>query len=265
MATLLRQASNVMRHRAPLLPTSSAASTPTAVDRVADAAGGAGKAVHKTYRSWLQSQMGTKLTYVWLVGSVLLLLLGVRTCATAVDMRSLVCDNQKCTLKVRSNIGGENEDYQLELDRAQLLSSAVVRLRRGAVVDTTGMRRKHTRKLGWTYSVEYDSDKKAAQKAYDEKTTSAPAKKGKSRTVVTVPMSYASLGRKRPRRRQNEVDSYIRRRRDAVSVEESSGVSATGVLEVIFGTFLLIFCALIGQFADPEERPARLRKKKRAM
>ena len=48
------------------------------------------------------------------------------------------------------------------------------------------------------------------------------------------------------------------RRTTALDVKESSGVSAVGILLIIYGAFSLIFCLILGQFKEPP--PPRKRK-----
>ena len=43
-----------------------------------------------------------------------------------------------------------------------------------------------------------------------------------------------------------------------LDVYESSGVSAVGILLVIYGAFSLIFCLILGQFSEPP--PPRKRR-----
>ena len=49
-----------------------------------------------------------------------------------------------------------------------------------------------------------------------------------------------------------------RRRATALDIRESWGVSAVGILLIIYGAFSLIFCLILGQFSEPPPpRPRR--------
>ena len=72
-------------------------------------------------------------------------------------------------------------------------------------------------------------------------------------------MSYGTLGRGRARERVDQIGEYTTKRRStALDIRESSGVSAVGILLIIYGCFSLIFCLILGQFAEPP--PPRKRK-----
>ena len=101
------------------------------------------------------------------------------------------------------------------------------------------MPRKQVRKLGYSYSVnvKLDDDGNEAKHV----------------------MSYGTLGRRRARERVDEINEYATKRRSTkLDVKETSGVSAVGILLIIYGAFSLIFCLILGQFAEPP--PPRKRK-----
>ena len=72
-------------------------------------------------------------------------------------------------------------------------------------------------------------------------------------------MSYGSVGRSDARQRVSEVQEYVTNGDvSGLDVYESSGVSAVGILLVIYGAFSLIFCLILGQFSEPP--PPRKRR-----
>ena len=120
-----------------------------------------------------------------------------------------------------------------------LLRAEAVRVRRGRAVNVKHMRRKQVRKLGYSYQLVVRLDEGGDDAKYV--------------------MSYGTLGRGRARERTDEVAEYTARRRaTALDVRESSGVSAVGILLIIYGAFSLIFCLILGQFSEPP--PPRKRK-----
>ena len=73
-----------------------------------------------------------------------------------------------------------------------------------------------------------------------------------------LPMSRTTLGRKRPRKMAELIDEWLKGERDSLRIEESSGVSPKGIICIILGIFSLLFCIILGQFADP--KPVRKKR-----
>ena len=72
-------------------------------------------------------------------------------------------------------------------------------------------------------------------------------------------MSYGSVGRSDAKQRVSEIQEYVTNHDvGGLDVYESSGVSAVGILLVIYGAFSLIFCLILGQFSEPP--PPRKRR-----
>lgn len=187
-----------------------------------------------------KAQTATYASWGWLVFSIGLLLLGVRLAATSTNFREIVCDAEACTFSIRST---ENKDDEktIRFARHDLVKVESVRMKAGKIRDTTNMRRKQTRKLGYSYAITY-KDPDTQQE------------------VAPIPMSITSIGRKRPRLAVNEIQEYIDNERSSVKLRESSGFDWRGLLCIIFGIFSLLFCALLGQFTDPKPRPKQRRR-----
>mmetsp|Transcript_11419 Transcript_11419/g.35170 ORF Transcript_11419/g.35170 Transcript_11419/m.35170 type:complete len:214 (-) Transcript_11419:63-704(-) len=177
-------------------------------------------------------------TWVWLAVSVLVCGFGVKMLGTPTDLRHLTCKglDEMCELVVDT----EDDDRVVHTFLGRdLLRAEAVRVRRGRAVNVKHMRRKQVRKLGYSYQLVVRLDEGGDDAKYV--------------------MSYGTLGRGRARERVDEVAEYTARRRaTALDVRESSGVSAVGILLIIYGAFSLIFCLILGQFSEPP--PPRKRK-----
>ena len=57
---------------------------------------------------------------------------------------------------------------------------------------------------------------------------------------------------------RREVDEWLKGERSSLHIEESSGVSPKGIICIIIGIFSLLFCIILGQFADP--KPVRKKR-----
>ena len=70
-------------------------------------------------------------------------------------------------------------------------------------------------------------------------------------------MSYSTLGRKASRKNLAKVQRYLDELTDTLDVKQTSGVSAVGILLVIYGAFSLLFAVILGAFDDKEDPKAR--------
>ena len=147
-----------------------------------------------------------------------------------------MCDADACQLNVR---GDGIKPYNLKLDKGHIIGAKPVRLKAGEIVDIGNMRRKQVRKLGYSFQlvVRLDDDGREARHV----------------------MSYGSVGRSDAKQRVSEIQEYVTNNDvSGLDVYESSGVSAVGILLVIYGAFSLIFCLILGQFSEPP--PPRKRR-----
>lgn len=156
---------------------------------------------------------------------------GVSMLKTPTDLRRVTCGGleEECTLIIDTE---DDERVTHTFTGADLVRVEQVRVRRGRAVNVKHMRRKQVRKLGFSYAliVKLDDDGNEAKHV----------------------MSYGDLGKRRARERFDEVAEYVvKRRSTALDVKETSGVSAVGILLIIYGAFSLIFCLILGQFAEP--------------
>ena len=177
-------------------------------------------------------------TYVWLLVSLGVVGLGVRFLGTPTDLRHVTCGDRSstCTLVVDTE---DDERVTHEFLGSDLVRAELIRVRRGRAVNVKHMRRKQVRKLGYSYQLVVRLDDQGNE----------------ARHV----MSYGTIGRGKARERVDEVGEYATKKRStALDVKESSGVSAVGILLIIYGAFSLIFCLILGQFAEPP--PPRKRK-----
>merc|ERR1711879_976011 len=106
----------------------------------------------------------------------------------------------------------------------------------GATI-TKGMKRKQTRKFGYSYTVEFISR---------PETSTRPAE-----TEVFL-MSTTTLGRKRPRKMVDQIEEYLKREVNDISAKEFSGFDWKGIVFLILGIISLLFCIILGQFAEPK-------------
>jgi hypothetical protein len=54
----------------------------------------------------------------------------------------------------------------------------------------------------------------------------------------------------------NKVDTYVKQRRDKLVLKENASLSVWGILQLIFGIFMLLLTILLGQFME-ESKPRR--------
>mmetsp|Transcript_21060 Transcript_21060/g.62861 ORF Transcript_21060/g.62861 Transcript_21060/m.62861 type:complete len:214 (+) Transcript_21060:260-901(+) len=177
-------------------------------------------------------------TWIWLLISLSVVGLGVKLLGTPTDLRHLTCTglDDLCELVVDT----EDDDRVVHTFLGRdLIRAEPIRVRRGRAVNVKHMRRKQVRKLGYAYQLVVRLDDAG----------------GEAKHV----MSYGTLGRGRARERVDEIAEYTTKRRStALDVRESSGVSAVGILLIIYGAFSLIFCLILGQFKEPP--PPRKRR-----
>jgi hypothetical protein len=178
-------------------------------------------------------------SWLWLVVSVSVILWGIAFLKTPTDLRHLKCPVDRedlCEIVVLT----EDEDRIVHtFPGKDLINVEAIRVRRGRAINSKNMRRKQVRKLGYSFQlvVKLDEDGREARHV----------------------MSYGSVGRSDARQRVSEVQEYVTRGEEGpLDVYESSGVSAVGILLVIYGAFSLIFCLILGQFAEPP--PPRKRR-----
>jgi len=128
---------------------------------------------------------------------------------------------------------------RLLLSFSQLKGAATVRVKNNEVKDISKAPKKEVRKMGYSYTVKYTSPDT-----------------GK---VEEVALALESLGRKRPGIMVGRIQRYIENssgEEGELTAEESHGFDVKGVLFIVLGLCSTMFCALIGQFADPKPRKA---------
>lgn len=188
-----------------------------------------------------KAQTFTYVTYLWMAFSFGMLFMGIRFASNSTNVRQLTCDGEGCWLQVE-NWDRPAQNMKVRISRGNLLEAEIVRISNGKIRDVSKMRKKQTRKLGWSYAINYEI---------------------KGVKQDPVPMSVATLGRKRPRVSTEEINNYIENDHVAeLIISESSGVDWRGVVCIIFSIFSLLFCALFGQFADPKPKPRRITRKR---
>ena len=157
-----------------------------------------------------------------------------------------MCDADACQLNVR---GDGIKPYNLKLDKGHIIGAKPVRLKAGEIVDIGNMRRKQVRKLAYSWALMYKDANPAA---------GVNVRDMGSFKQHELPMSRTTLGRKRPRKMSELIDEWLKGERDSLRIEESSGVSPKGIICIILGIFSLLFCIILGQFADP--KPVRKKR-----
>ncbi|KAJ1454746.1 hypothetical protein M885DRAFT_521353 [Pelagophyceae sp. CCMP2097] len=176
---------------------------------------------------------------VWLILSLGTVVYGVRKLGQSNDVRTVNCtEGGPCAISTASVDDGETTA------QGDLVNAELVRLRRGRVVDTRRLKAKQMRKLGYSYTV------------------TVRDVSGKESTHI---MSFGTLGRKVAKKKYDLAVAYIadvKAPRDGAAptldLRQSSGVSAVGILLIIYGCFSLLFCVILGQFSEspPPSRPA---------
>lgn len=75
---------------------------------------------------------------------------------------------------------------------------------------------------------------------------------------LLISMRRFNLGqtRRRTRTMVNKVDTYVKQRRDKLVIKENASLSVWGILQLIFGIFMLLLTILLGQFME-ESKPRR--------
>ena len=212
-----------------------------------------------------KAETATWATWAWFLISVMMIIMGIRYCTLSTNIRTLMCDGEACTFTIVSPKAAESRVTRF--GRHELKSAQQVRLRRGQIRDTSGgrMSRKQMRKLGYSYSIKFVTDRPTGK---------APQQ---PEEIEEVPMAVVSIGRRRPREMEKEINNYINcdgNKEDCkheLKVEETSGFDFRGLLFLVLGLMSMLFCALMGQFSDPppvsrrKGRSARTRvTKKRA-
>lgn len=171
-------------------------------------------------------------SWVWLVGSIVMIGLGIWLIATPTDVHTLDCDSEACTLTIAS---WEHSATQTRrFPRGHLLSARSVRIRRGEIRDPKDLRSKARRKLGYSFAV----------------TVQKPDGNGSEE----IPMSTTSLGRKKPRERVEELEAYIQNQSNGLDITESSGYDWRGILVLLFSLVSVLFASVFGQFEDPKPK-----------
>ena len=165
-----------------------------------------------------------------------------------------MCDADACQLNVR---GDGIKPYNLKLDKGHIIGAKPVRLKAGEIVDIGNMRRKQVRKLAYSWALMYKDE---ALPVHAQQRGGEDADGNKRSKTHELPMSRTTLGRKRPRKMAELIDEWLKGERDSLRIEESSGVSPKGIICIILGIFSLLFCIILGQFADP--KPIAQRKKR---
>lgn len=181
------------------------------------------KAEPFTYGSWF-----------WVILSVFTLVMGIRYAANPTSLRVLSCDAETCTLRVMS--ASKNLDETLRFPRGQLKESKARRIKYGKIRDTSGMSRKEIRKLGYSYSITFVRD-------------------GADGEAEEIPMTTQSIGRKRPTKMAETINSYVKDPSEhSLYAEEKHGFGTAGIIMATFGIMSLLFALMFGQFADPKPR-----------
>ena len=163
-----------------------------------------------------------------------------------------MCDADACQLNVR---GDGIKPYNLKLDKGHIIGAKPVRLKAGEIVDIGNMRRKQVRKLAYSWALMYKDE---ALPVHAQQRGGEDADGNKRSKTHELPMSRTTLGRKRPRKMSELIDEWLKGERAALHIEESSGVSPKGIICIILGIFSLLFCIILGQFADP--KPVRKKR-----
>ena len=198
-----------------------------------------GRPARASFRTPRMPSCATGGSWAWLVISLAVIVWGIRFLSQPTDLRHLKCPNDRedlCELIVLT----EDEDRVVHtFPGKDLLRAEAIRVRRGRAVNSKNMRRKQVRKLGYSFQlvVRLDDDGREARHV----------------------MSYGSVGRSDAKQRVSEIQEYVTNTDvSGLDVYESSGVSAVGILLVIYGAFSLIFCLILGQFSEPP--PPRKRR-----
>lgn len=192
-------------------------------------------------------QTYTLVTWVWLVASIIMLGMGARFASQSTDSRSLQCGPEMCTFKINGQVKAENEEVRFP--RENLKGAESVRVRQKKIRDTAGMSKKDIRRLGFSYAIKFVRDGSEAEE-------------------VQL-LALNSIGRKRPATMVKRIRKYLENPEEhEVSVKEESGFDFKGLIFIVMGLMSIMFCALLGQFADEKPRrpgsQARRVTKKRA-
>ena len=197
-----------------------------------------GRPARASFRKPRLPSCATGGSWAWLVISLAVIVWGIRFLSQPTDLRHLKCPRDRedlCELVVLT----EDEDRVVHtFPGKDLLRAEAIRVRRGRAVNPKNMRRKQVRKLGYSFQlvVRLDDDGREARHV----------------------MSYGSVGRSDAKQRVSEIQEYVTNIDvQSLDVYESSGVSAVGILLVIYGAFSLIFCLILGQFSEPPPRKRR--------
>jgi len=177
---------------------------------------------------------------IWLVVSLVVVLLGISYLRKPTDLRHMSCTGAEgsCSYIIDTVDDGREVFKDLTMVKAE-----AVRVRRGRAVEIKNMRRKSARKLGYSYQL-------IARDANDK--------------VHKFVMSYGSIGRSTSKEEVDKVMAYVKGTDETLESLQSSGVSAVGILLVIYGGFSLLFSLILGQFSEPPEPRKRLAPPKRS-
>jgi len=173
-------------------------------------------------------------TWVWLIVSVIMILMGGKFAGTSTNIRSLICGPETCEFSIVSILKEENDN--IKFSRHNFKSAQQVRVRQKQIRDISKMNRKDIRKLGYSYSVKFIRD------GNDE--------------VEEVALALSTLGRKRPGNMVDIIQDYLDGTTSSLEVLEQSGFDVKGLIFILLGVVSCLFCVLIGQFSDPKPRRA---------
>mmetsp|Transcript_22900 Transcript_22900/g.46867 ORF Transcript_22900/g.46867 Transcript_22900/m.46867 type:complete len:226 (-) Transcript_22900:275-952(-) len=178
-------------------------------------------------------QTFTLITWAWFSVSIIMILVGGRYMSYSTDSRSLQCGPEVCTFKINGQ-GPDNEEVRFP--RASLKNAESVRIRHKKIRDTSKMKKRDQRRLGYSYSITFVRDGSEAEE--------------------TQLLSVNSIGRKRPTNMVKLIRKYLDDPEEhEVVVKEESGLDFRGLILLVLGFLSVMFSALLGQFTD--EKPRR--------
>jgi len=176
--------------------------------------------------------MATIGSWVWLILSLASLGGGVHFCYHGTDYRMISCGahDTNCELKIEPESG--KGDVRTFLG-SQILRASAVRVRRGKVVDAGNYKGKQLKKLGYAYTITIKEDD------------------GQEKSFT---MSYSNLGEDYSASCVKQVNQYAQQDTSEVKLEHSSGVSAGGVVMLIYGAASTALCLMLSQLVEPEKK-----------
>ena len=224
--------------------------------------------------------VAVSLSWLLLASGIFLFLSGYIYMYDYSSYTTFICDSETCTLNEYASAKGSSHPmYSLaapevthSFPRSSFERSAPVRMKGGKIVNSTGMKRRQMRKLGYSYSVIFrvvDGDDREGQRAggggggggeEEEEEEEENGRGGKMPAAAgsdnnnEIAVSRINLGKRTTRERVSVLTQKMRSGAATVKVEEGKRYSPTSIICMAVGITLISMLAMLGEFSASSYR-----------